>query len=92
MKVKVPKFKLPKPPTLVTTRSGTGQKELLGLTPKEWVVTTGVLCALYVVMAAYFTALLFIAQAIQNNKDNVSGSSCMSCWVLSGGAEGDMDC
>lgn len=77
--MKFPKFKAPKPPTLITTRSGTGQKEFLGLTPMEWVVSTGALCGLYIVLAAYFTVLLVIAQAIQNNKDNVSCPGCGPC-------------
>lgn len=66
--MKLPKIKIPK---LVTTRTSTGQKEIIGLTPLEWVLSTGALCCLYIVLAGYFTALLFIAKTIQDNKDNV---------------------
>ncbi|PXF41453.1 hypothetical protein BWQ96_08834 [Gracilariopsis chorda] len=64
--MKLPKIKLP---TIITTREETGQKEIVGLTPKEWVVSTGVLCGLYAVLAGYFTALLVIAQKIRNDRD-----------------------
>lgn len=68
MKFKVPKFKVP---TLITTREDSGQKEFVGLTGKEWVVSTGVLCGLYLVLAAFFTVLLVISQTIRNNGDYV---------------------
>lgn len=67
--MKFPKLRFPK---LITTRAETGKKEFLGLTPIEWVTSTGALCFLYVVLAAYFAALLAIAQAIRDDKDFVS--------------------
>lgn len=66
---KIPKFSLPK---IITTREATGQKEIIGLTPKEWVQSTAVLLVLYAVIVGYFTALLFIGQAIRNKGDYVS--------------------
>lgn len=65
------KMKMPKLPVLITTRDD-GRKEFIGLTPKEWVVSTVVLCGLYVILAGFFAVLLVIAQTIRNGADFVS--------------------
>lgn len=65
--MKLPKIKLP---VLLSTRED-GRREFIGLTGKEWVVSTGVLCGMYAVLAAFFTALLLIAQSIRNSADIV---------------------
>ncbi|CAN8072016.1 unnamed protein product [Agarophyton chilense] len=64
--MKLPKLKLP---TIITTREGTGQKEIIGLTPGEWVKSTVALCVLYAILAGFFAVLLVIAQTIRNKGD-----------------------
>ncbi|CDF32281.1 unnamed protein product [Chondrus crispus] len=61
-------MKMPKLPVLITTRDD-GRKEFIGLTPKEWVVSTAVLCGLYAILAGFFAVLLVIAQTIRNGAD-----------------------
>lgn len=58
------KFAMPK---LITTRPSTGQKEFMGMTPMEWVLTFAYILGLYVILAAFFAALLIIAQTIRNS-------------------------
>lgn len=73
--MKLPKIKFP---TLITTRED-GRKEFIGLTGKELVVSTGVLCGMYAVLAGFFTALLLIAQTIRNGADTVRFPTTRCC-------------
>lgn len=60
-----------KMPVLVKTRTN-GDKEFVGLTGGEWIISILVIIGLYILMAGYFIALLTIAQTIRSNGDSVS--------------------